>query len=690
MDVELGSREDHRAGLQRRLDAAQRRRAVHPHRRDPAAAARQHGPPRRRDHGAARAREHPGVDRHPDPVQHPARLPADADRGPARLAAGVDRGSQPPRLQGLLGQRERLRRQPAQGLLGRRGDTRERLLLRLPAEDHRRPRHLPHRARHDRRQGEGLLPARPEPRRRVRARQGAAARHGQPRLAGRPRPVRDRERDVLEERPRDRDRRDRPGGVPHRGVPAARRLARREGGHVHPDAADAAVAREGRRAGRRLPLRAVVLLPPRPDDPRAARRVDRGQGPSGPGPQLGLPRARRVRRAQRRGRPHGDQRLRGRVQAPAVGVHRDEGRRVDARRLLDLHRRLRRRGQPGGPPQARQGPVLGRSGVGLGVAGQPAHPLQPRVGGPRGAAVVGAEGLRLVGPRQGRQRRVDRARRTGLPEDQAAVLPRAGGQPGRRRHRGRGPVHHAGRRQGRALRAEGADRRPDADALRAGRVTVPEPALRPAGEPDAQGVRARRQPDEPEPAGRAQRRVPVRVHHQPAHRAPHGRRDEPLPGVPLRAAAVDVRRGLARARRAAGARAHGLVPRGHRTRRGRGPGARHRPAPPAADRGADRAPGLAALPLGQRRPGHRRLDQRPVRDLARPQRADPGEQGRHLRRAARPPADRHDPARLRAGLQAARRADGRELPRHRHADLGQGPGSDHEGDGDPTPDPQEA
>ena len=198
------------------------------------------------------------------------------------------------------------------------------------------------------------------------------------------------------------------------------------------------------------------------------------------------------------------------------------------------------------------------------------------------------------------------------------------------------------------------------------RVAVPQPALRAAGQPDAQGVRARRQPDEPEPARRAQRRVPVRVHHEPAHRAPHRRRDEPLPGVPLRAAAVDVRRGLAGARRAAGPRAHGLVPRGHRARRGRGPRPGHGPAPAAAGRRADRAPGVAALPLGSGRSRLRGLHQRPVRHLARPQRADPGEQGRHLRRAARPPADRPDLARLREGLQGARRPDDRALRRHRH------------------------
>ena len=49
-------------------------------RRDPAGAARQHGPAGRRDPGAARARVHPGVHRHPDAVRPAARLPAHAVR----------------------------------------------------------------------------------------------------------------------------------------------------------------------------------------------------------------------------------------------------------------------------------------------------------------------------------------------------------------------------------------------------------------------------------------------------------------------------------------------------------------------------------------------------------------------------------------------------------------------------------
>ena len=68
------------AVLRRGLDASQRRGTDDPDRRDPADPARQHRPSRRRRHGAARTCVHPGLDRHPDPVQHPARLPPDAPR----------------------------------------------------------------------------------------------------------------------------------------------------------------------------------------------------------------------------------------------------------------------------------------------------------------------------------------------------------------------------------------------------------------------------------------------------------------------------------------------------------------------------------------------------------------------------------------------------------------------------------
>ena len=50
-----------------------------------------------------------------------------------------------------------------------------------------------------------------------------------------------------------------------------------------------------------------------------------------------------------------------------------------------------------GTTQARHGADVGRGGVGVGVAREPPHPLQPRVGRSRRAAVVGAQALRRGG-----------------------------------------------------------------------------------------------------------------------------------------------------------------------------------------------------------------------------------------------------------------------------------------------------
>ena len=80
---------------------------------------------------------HPGLHRHPDAVRPAARLHPDAarahERGPRRVHR---RGGH---RQGLLGEHARLHGQPAQGLVGRRRDRGERLLLRLPAAADRQP-----------------------------------------------------------------------------------------------------------------------------------------------------------------------------------------------------------------------------------------------------------------------------------------------------------------------------------------------------------------------------------------------------------------------------------------------------------------------------------------------------------------------------------------------------------------------
>ena len=105
--------------------------------------------------------------------------------------------------------------------------------------------------------------------------------------------------------------------------------------------------------------------------------------------------------AERRGGAEGDQRLRGRHRAAGELVLGAARRRLDGLRLLDLRRRLRRRRQPGPPARSgrRRRPRRRRrlARVGLGVAGEPPHPLQPRVRRSAGPAVVGAQEVRLVG-----------------------------------------------------------------------------------------------------------------------------------------------------------------------------------------------------------------------------------------------------------------------------------------------------
>ena len=107
--------------------------------------------------------------------------------------------------------------------------------------------------------------------------------------------------------------------------------------------------------------------------------------------------------------------------------------------------------EPGGAQEAALGAGhLRRARVGLGVAGEPPHPLQPRVGGSRRQPVVGAQEARLVGRHE-----VDGRRRARLRGDKAARLQAAGRRRGAGRHRRRPPVHHAGGRPILALRPAG-------------------------------------------------------------------------------------------------------------------------------------------------------------------------------------------------------------------------------------------
>ena len=277
---------------------------------------------------------------------------------------------------------------------------------------------------------------------------------------------------------RDRDRRAADRGDRHRGLLPAGRGARREGRLVHEHAAAAAVARQGRRAAGRLPLRPLVQLPPRAADPRAAAR---GSTEPRDRPLRDLtwdyptqgehdePSAEAVLR--------GDQRLRRRGQA-AVRLQGAEGRRLDSVRLLDLLRRLRRRRNQAARRKPRLGAELGRARVGAGHGPPNRRILYNRASAdPDGKPW--SERKRYVWwdaeRGSGRRRRARLRRRRSRPTTCRPTTRRAPDAIARRP-----AVHHAGRRPRLAVRAERPRRRPAADALRAARVAVRQPALRAA------------------------------------------------------------------------------------------------------------------------------------------------------------------------------------------------------------------
>ena len=343
------------------------------------------------------------------------------------------------------------------------------------------------------REGVRLFSAGRESRRRVGARPPAAAGHGQPGLAGGPR--------------HDHDRKSPPSGrtapeietgeivtedIAHRGFLLARCLARGEGGDLHQYPTAAAMAGPGGGAargcqqselwffyhlGRRLKEKLAGSADER-DRPLLDLAWDyatEGDEPSG---------ADVLRHVSgidlRTGRAvdgYPDLRADGSTSCGCwiySGVYADEVN--QARRRKSWRSRDR------------------TAGVGLDLAAESAGAVQPRLGRPTGPPLERAQGPHLVGRRA---RRVDRPRRPGLREDQAAGLPAARGC---RRAAGtawRRPVHHDVRREGVAVRARGPRGRPTAHALRAARVARAQPAVRPAGQPGAQGLRPPGQPLEP-------------------------------------------------------------------------------------------------------------------------------------------------------------------------------------------------
>ena len=152
--------------------------------------------------------------------------------------------------------------EPAEGVLGRARDRRQRLLLRLPAAHRRGPLDLPDVLAHARRRRQGLHRRRREPgRRHRRTRSCTGSRWRSSTGSSCATSSRSRSAVVLaRQRPRSRP----ASCAPRRSatevffLPAA--AAHREGRLVHEHAAAAAVALQGGRAEGRLPLRALVLL----------------------------------------------------------------------------------------------------------------------------------------------------------------------------------------------------------------------------------------------------------------------------------------------------------------------------------------------------------------------------------------------------------------------------------------------
>ena len=322
-----------------------------------------------------------------------------------------------------------------------------------------------------------------------------------------------------------------PERVPHRGVLPAGRLARGEGGHLHPDPADAAVAGEGRRPAGRRPLRAVVLLPPRAAIIRERLAgSDAAARPGAARPDLGLPDARSARRAERRGGAAGDQRVRGGDRPAAVRLHRaasDDGSTAGGCWIYTgvyadgVNQAARRK------PGREQDWVAAEWGW--------AWPANRRIlynrasADPEGRPWSERKALRLVG----------RGRRASGPATTCRTSRRPSRRPtGRRRApSGRRASPATTRSSCRATARAGCTR--PAGLLDGPLPTHYEPAESPVRNPlyGQQANPTRKvyaQPENPlnpSPPQEHSRGLPVRVHHQPAHRAPHGRRDEPDAGA---------------------------------------------------------------------------------------------------------------------------------------------------------------
>ena len=298
-------------------------------------------------------------------------------------------------------------------------------------------------------------------------------------------------------------------------------------GSLHEHAAPAAVAPQGGRAAGRLPLGALVLLPPRPHAsarswPDSTEERDR--------PLLDLhwdyPTDGRDRRAERRG---GAAEINGCGRATASRSSRytelkDDGSTACGCWIYCGVLRRRRSTRPRAASRhCEQSWVAPEWGW--------AWPANRRIlynrasADPDGQALVGAQALRLVGratrgsgrattcPTSSPTSRPDYVPPDGAKAEDAI----AGDHPFIMQADGRGWLFVPAGPRGRAA----------ADALRAARVAVREPALRAsASNPAPPAVRRGRTTAYNPTTASRRRRYPVRGHHLPADRAPHRRRHD--------------------------------------------------------------------------------------------------------------------------------------------------------------------